>query len=366
MKATRTTARRATLVTLVLTLVLTVLGTWFGGTATAAGADPFRAGETYRGDFPDPDIRRFGDTYYAYSTTIASKNLPVLTSPDLVTWTARPSHVPGQWWNNDAMPRVGRWAFEEHFVDVWRAKTWAPSVAQVRGGYVAAYSARLKDQVKWCISVARSTSPLGVFTDSRPRPLICPRGQGVIDPQLFVAPSGAVWLLWKTEGRKGSTPTKLWTRRMNARGTAFKPGSRPKALLQTARGKTWEGNVIENPAMHYRDGRYYLFYSGNRYVTGKYAIGYAICEGPKGPCARPAAKPLLATGGAVAGPGGGTPVTGPDGELRLGYAAWDRGRVGYSPSNSCKQTAAGCNQRRLHVATLKVGKRGKLHAIDRG
>jgi hypothetical protein len=40
------------------------------------------------------------------------------------------------------------------------------------------------------------------------------------------------------------------------------------------------------------------------------------------------------------------------GRLRLAYAAWDLGRTGYPTSATCLQSPYGCNQRRLHVATV--------------
>ena len=38
----------------------------------------------------------------------------------------------------------------------------------------------------------------------------------------------------------------------------------------------WEGPVVEAPFMWKHGGQYYLFYSGNGYVTPEYAVGYAV------------------------------------------------------------------------------------------
>ena len=51
------------------------------------------------------------------------------------------------------------------------------------------------------------------------------------------------------------------------------------------------------------------------------AVGYAVCKTLTGPCARRSTRPLLATGGAVSGPGGASPVVGPDGSLRYRWEA---------------------------------------------
>jgi len=124
-------------------------------------------------------------------------------------------------------------------------------------------------------------------------------------------------------------------------------------------------------------GRTYLFYSANRYSTARYATGYAICATPVGPCRRASnsplasSSPLLATGGSVSGPGGPAAFVDTAGRLRLAYAAWDRGRVGYPKDTSSRGKPRGCNQRRLHVATLTVladgrGRGGGPGLSDRG
>ena len=99
-------------------------------------------------------------------------------------------------------------------------------------------------------------------------------------------------------------------------------------------------------------GYTYLFYSANRYSSANYAIGYAICHSPRGPCHRLTKNALLAKGGRVDGPGGPDAFVGKSGALRMAYAAWDRGHVGYPKTARCRSSHYGCNQRRLHVAAL--------------
>lgn len=306
--------------------------------------DPVLSGETYVGDFPDPSVVRAGDTYYAYSTNTSNLNLPTLRSTDLRTWTAV----------GDAMPQAAGWARSERIGGRTVSRTWAPGVAWVRDHFVAAYTVPVNGggARKNCISVATSSSPAGPFSDGSSGPLVCPSDQGAIDPQIHVQ-DGTAYLLYKTEGIVGRAPTRLWSRRLDAAGTGFASGSSAVDLLHTE--LSWEGNVIENPAMIRVNGLTYLFYSANEYVDGRYAIGYAVCRGPAGPCERPSAAPLMSSGGAVDGPGGGTPFLGPDGRLKLAYAAWDAGRTGY-PANS----------RRLHVASLDIATDGLLRVTDRG
>src|SRR5688572_2476041 len=39
-------------------------------------------------DFPDPDVLRVGDAYYAYATNAGGVNVQAARSPDLVRWQA--------------------------------------------------------------------------------------------------------------------------------------------------------------------------------------------------------------------------------------------------------------------------------------
>jgi hypothetical protein len=130
--------------------------------------------------------------------------------------------------------------------------------------------------------------------------------------------------------------------------------------------QSWEGSIIENPAMIRYKKRYYLFYSANSYASTRYAIGYLICKSWKGDCKRPRKKPLLRTGGAIAGPGGPAPFVDRRGRLRLGYHAWNASQVGYADAGDpCAAVPGSCGQRRLYVARLGVKPNGRLRVVDR-
>ncbi|RLV49571.1 glycoside hydrolase [Nocardioides mangrovicus] len=344
--------RRRTPVVLALLAVAAMLGSLLvGSSADAARPGAFDNGRAYSGDFPDPSVIRAGSTYYAYSTNTSNLNLPTLASKDLVHWTAY----------GDSMPSPGSWTRQIRSGGRSITRTWAPSVTYVhgqshgQGRFVLAYTAPIDagGARKNCIGLASAAKPTGPFVDHGSHPVVCPSDQGAIDPQVYVAEDGHPYLIWKTEGIVGHAPTVFWSQRLRADGTALADGTSPTSLLSTA--LAWEGHVIENPTMIRVNGLIYLFYSANEYRTTSYAIGYAVCQSVLGPCVRPSTAPLLATGGGIAGPGGPTPVLGPDGQLRLAYAAWDAGRVGYPR-----------NQRRLHVARLAIDADGLLHVTDRG
>ncbi len=333
------------------------------GTASArperpdpVGSDPFRAGQPYRGDFPDPTVWRVGNRFYAASTTVAALSLPVTTSTDLRTWTAAPSSDPAKATPYDGMPSPARWA------DIRKTKsgrswvaTWAPSVAAIvnrrthKATWVAAYSVPHASGTR-CLSLARSRSPLGAFVDSSVRPLLC-GPLGTIDPQIF-NDGGRFWLLYKVEG----SPDRIWVRRLNNSASGFAPGTRAWPLM--APKMAWEGQVVENPAMIRFRKKLYLFYSGNGYGSPRYTTGYAICKKVTGPCKR--ASRLLMSGPYLSGPGGATPFVDRAGHLRLAYHAWKAGNVGYPSSDACLTSSAGCAQRRMYVATLLRHRKGKL------
>ena len=336
-------------------LAIVVAGLGLGAApANATGSGMFRASTVWHGQFGTPDVVRVGNTYWAYATTTGGDNLPIMHSTNLVKWVTRSPYPAGKnpgWWRgyNDGLPHPARWAlYYIHRNGRSFASIWGPSVAWVHGHYVLTYAVSTGRPNRHCISVATSSSPRGPFVDSTRRPIVCSSDPGgSIDPQIIVD-RGRAYLIWKNAGVKGSTPTRIWSQQLTWSGTALAAGSRPHNLLVTAR--PWEGNVIENPAMIHYAGRYYLFYSGNSFISPKYATGYAICAGPLGPCRRPSTPgPLLATRGPVVGPGSASPFVGRFGGLRLAYAAWDRGYSG--PADPVK----------LHCALLTVDGRGYLH-----
>ena len=333
----------------------------------ATGSDRFWAGEVYRGEFGAPSILRSGSTYYAYATNTDGNNLPVLTSTDLATWRARdawPSDLGYSTWQgyNDAMPFPAPWAAK--LPPNGKPGVWAPAVIRLDGQYVNAYAVQMKAKSnRHCLTLATSPEPGGPFRDTSTEPLTCSSDpMGSIDPA-WLKVGGKVFLIWKNAGVPGSKPTQVVGRRMTDDGLRFAAGTRERVLLQTA--QKWEGNVIEAPSPVRYGGRFYLFYSGNKYTTADYAIGYAVCRGPLGPCTRPRSKPLLASGGKIAGPGAQSPVVDAQGRLRLAYSAWTTGHVGYPASPECRDSADGCNQRRMYIATLGVALDGRLTVAER-
>jgi beta-xylosidase len=274
----------------------------------------------------------------------------MLTSKDARTWRARRAHGARRHRTNDAMVGVPRWASRKHAGGRRFVPSWAPSIGRAANGrWLAAFAAPLRHRPwKRCVGIASSRHPLGPFRHFRRHPLECERGaRSAIDPDLF-STHGRTYLLWKTEGTRQS-PASIWSRPLRRNGHGFRPGSHKHRLLRT--GPAWEGPVIENPSMIRFHGRLYLFYSGNRWYTRRYAVGYAVCRSVTGPCRRIQRRPLLTSGHGVAGPGGQSAFRGRHGGLLLAYAAWPARRVG--------------SERRLHVARLEARRHGRLVVVRR-
>lgn len=322
------------------------------------GQDPIEPGQAYAGDFPDPSVLRIGQRYYAYATTSDGLNVPMLTSTDLRHWTASkgaPTNPTG-----DALPRAAAWSAGKEKPDGrFKATVWAPTVTRLGPRrFVMAYATELRDTApgkRMCISLAYASTPYGPFVDTTTKPTICP-GRGAIDPQVYLAPSGYPWLVWKIDHQ----PAYQYTSRMNAAGTVVYPGTRRFLARIT---QPWEGEIMENPAMITYRGRHYLFYSANSYASTRYAVSYLVCRTWYGGCRKPRKKPLMATGKYLAGPGGAMPFVDARGRLRVAYHAWRVGAVGYPSTSACRETAKGCPQRRLYVATLGVVKEGRLKVV---
>ena len=88
--------------------------------------------------------------------------------------------------------------------------------------------------------------------------------------------------------------------------------------------------MYDDPARRTAAGAYYLFYSGSDEGANTYAIGWASCAGPLGPCTdRSSGGPLLASRPGMSGPGGPDVYTLPRGQPVMAFAAWQGTTIGY-------------------------------------
>jgi hypothetical protein len=346
-----------------------------GGLAAPAHAYPgapwFEPGKPYDQNFPDPSVFYDAATgrYYAYATTTGGSYVPAMSSTDARTWIARPAYpqpacVGGEHdpFFNDSLPCPASWSPNVNGGRLSKA-IWAPGVARIGNRFVLFYAARVDPRTnRFCLSVATSADPLGPFVDTSTAPFHCDSDpNGSIDPQPFVDPTtGIPYLLWKSEGVPGRTPTRLWVRQLSADGTSWAPGTSAVALLGTSQG--WEGNVIENPSMVRYGGRWLLFYSGNEWNSAEYATGMAFCDSLAGPCTKSPHNPVLRSEGSVLGPGGGTAFVDAAGALRFTHHYWLAPHVGYPSDPGCdgidprtrQPHCSSQGQRRMRVTYVTV------------
>jgi hypothetical protein len=258
----------------------------------------------YCHDFADPFVLRIDGTYLAFSTQNEDHHVPLLTSGGLFG-TAR---------TEEALPELPRWSAP--------GQVWAPAALPRPGGFVLYYSTHARDSNRQCLSRAFSAEPSGPFVDDSSGPLVCPAA-GAIDPSPFVDADGRAYLLWKTGGGGDKAPVVV--SELAPDGLTLLGQTR--ALLTS--DQNWEGGVIEGPSMVASGGRYYLFYSANDWTRSSYAIGYAVCDSPMGPCTKPVDGPWLASTEEAHGPGGQEVFVDERGQLWMALHAWLRGKVGY-------------------------------------
>lgn len=218
-------------------------------------------------EFADPAVLHAPDGwYYAYATQGAPRgrmlNIQVARSRDLVHWEHR----------GDALPAKPSWGATKQWF-------WAPHVLydEAVQTYFMYYSAEPDDARGKCLAVATSKHPEGPFVD-KGAPLLCGHGIENIDPMAFDDPmSGKRLLYW------GSGGLPLRAQELDPSRTAFAPGSAPVVLLHPSRLPY--RSLIEAPWMLYRDGWYYLFYSGDRCCVEnpRYAVLVARSRSPLGP-----------------------------------------------------------------------------------
>ncbi|MEU7930138.1 glycoside hydrolase family 43 protein [Micromonospora echinofusca] len=260
-----------------------------------------------RTDAPDPQAIRVGDTWYLFHTNAGGRNVPVLTSADLVDWTPA----------GDALPDLPAWADA--------GKTWAPEAIELAPDRFALYyTVAGRESGRQCVGRAVAGAPQGPYRDDSTGPLICQAELGgAIDASPFRDSDGSLWLLWKNDGNAIGVDTWIWSQRLSDDGLRLL-GEPTKLLKQT---EPWEGALIEGPFLHRHDGRLLLFFAANAYDRAEYAEGYAVCESPAGPCVKAPENPVLKTNGVASGPGHASMVV-KDGRTWLLYHAWPPGQEG--------------------------------------
>jgi len=254
------------------------------------GPKPPFANPVIASDCPDPGVLGVTGvggalTFYAACT---GGSFPIRTSRDLVRWET----VPGA-----AILPQGKPSWADN-----GGRNWAPELHRVGDAFLAYYTTVNAANVL-SIGVAHATSPTGPWTDRGSALVEDP--QGVIDATFFEDDDGSRWLFYKIDGNAHGKPTPIYVRRLAPDGLSFAPDSAPVQVLVND-PSTWEGGVVEAPWVVKREGRYYMFYSGNVY-DHRYRTGVARATSITGPWEKKG-PPILANNASWVGPGHGSVV----------------------------------------------------------
>lgn len=289
------------------------------------------------GYLADPAVIRLGDCYYAYGTDgpegfalgQTGRIFPILRSRDLERWEfVGGALVP---------PPLDVPAF------------WAPEVAYKDDRCYMYYSCGGLAGEGHKLRLAVSDQPEGPFEDQGVE--VVPDEPFSIDGHPFLDPrSGSWFLVFAKDFFDEAVGTGIAAAPLRSDMTRLE--GPPVTILRARaewqvfeRDRLWYGKVwpkwhtVEGPYVVYREGRYWLFYSGGRWEAADYGIGCAVSENVLGPYHDAAVlegPSVLRTGWhGLTGPGHNSIVSTETGDV-MAFHAWDES----------------LSTRRLHIARL--------------
>ncbi len=240
----------------------------------------------YEDNFPDAFVLGHEGDYIAYATNDGI-NLPMLSSRDLVRWTAvMDPAAPAK--RRDGMPALAPWV-KEGF-------TWAPEVMRIGDHWLLYYTANHRKKDVQCIGVAVADNPRGPFRDASAQPMLCQfELGGSIDANPFRDADGKLYLYWKSDGNRVGKGTWIWGQPLSLDGLSL--SGAPVGLVSD--DLKWENKLVEAPTMVRSPTGYAMFFSASYYGwnpdqrLSPYAMGYATCSEPLGPCTDAPENPIL-------------------------------------------------------------------------
>lgn len=264
-----------------------LLTTSFPGPSNTQPGDPGFPGSSGPAD---PCILEYEGSYYVYPTGNGF-SYKAMGSDNLIDWTGNVTPF--------NMPSGSPWK-------VWGL--WAPEVEYIRGRFYLYYTAGSGDLSQQHIGVADCDSPTGPFVDrSSSTPLIADVS---IDAECLQ--DGPDLYLYYVRWNGSSLST--WVQKLLDPLTIDTSVPARQCISASA---GWEATVDEGPSVFKRDGKYYMFYSGNYAHTANYAVGVATADNPLGPWTKQPEplNPVFKRNDAVGlwGPGHGQNLIGPDG-----------------------------------------------------
>lgn len=275
----------------------------------------------FDGYFADPFVLRTEAGYFAYGTNpLAAADdrvFEVLESNDLKNWVS----------HGGALLRPDATLGSDF---------WAPEVVERDGEFWMYYSVG-HGITGHHLRVARAGSPLGPFVDGGEN--LTPHELFAIDAHPFRDESGEWYLYYARDVLTGERPgTALAVDRMlSPTQLAGTPTDvlRPFAdwqLYEAQRlihGARYDWHTLEGPTAVYRNGNYWLTFSGGSWEGAGYGVTWASAPHPLGPWSpADSSEPrLLETGDDLLGPGHNSLVVGPHGGDIIVFHSWNESRT---------------------------------------
>ncbi len=221
--------------------------------------------------FADPTVYTENGKYYLTGTRNREPlGFALLESSDLKNWQpARPDSM---------ILRGGKQTFGTKGF-------WAPQIVRTDSAYWFTYTADEQTVL------AKSDRLNGDYTQQNITPI--DGSEKNIDSFLFKDDDGK-WYLYHVRFDNGNF---LWVGEFNPATGSIIDGTLTRCFRND---QAWEATpayksnpVMEGPTVIKLDGKYYLFYSANHFMSPDYAVGYAVADSPTGPWTKNPKNPII-------------------------------------------------------------------------
>lgn len=162
---------------------------------------------------------------------------------------------------------------------------WAPQILKNNNGYMLTYTANEQT------ALAKSPSLTGRYTQTVIEPI--DGSEHNIDSFIFTDDDGKSYL-YHVRFNNGNF---LWVGEFDTQTGKIMEGTLQQCF---ANDQPWEctpayvsAPIMEGPTVIKLDGKYYLFYSANHYMSPDYAVGYAVADSPLGPWHKNPNNPII-------------------------------------------------------------------------